>query len=59
MQRYIVSSINICELHLTLVQIALLEWSDAVHDLITVSIHTYERTPQMVSELVLRLINRI
>ena len=30
------------------VQIALLEWSDAVHDLITVSIHTYERAPQLV-----------
>lgn len=30
-------------------QIALLEWSAAVHDLITVSIHTYERAPQLVS----------
>ncbi|TDL22024.1 hypothetical protein BD410DRAFT_828742 [Rickenella mellea] len=30
-------------------KIALLEWSDVVHDLITVSIHTYERTPQMLS----------
>jgi hypothetical protein len=30
-------------------QVALLEWSDAVHDLITVSIHTYERAPQLVS----------
>ena len=29
-------------------QIALLEWSDAVHDLVTVSIHTYERAPQLV-----------
>ncbi|KAF8837869.1 hypothetical protein BDN67DRAFT_972360 [Paxillus ammoniavirescens] len=28
-------------------KIALLEWSDAVHDLVTVSIHTYERAPQM------------
>ena len=30
-------------------QIALLEWSDAIHDVITVSIHTYERAPQLVS----------
>ena len=30
-------------------QIALLEWSDAIHDLLTVSIHTYERAPQMES----------
>ncbi|KAA1478696.1 hypothetical protein DENSPDRAFT_845850 [Dentipellis sp. KUC8613] len=30
-------------------KIALLEWSDAVHDLITVSIHTYERAPQLLS----------
>lgn len=30
------------------VQIALMEWSDAIHDLVTVSIHTYERAPQMV-----------
>ncbi|KAG1848301.1 CPSF A subunit region-domain-containing protein [Suillus subalutaceus] len=30
-------------------KIALLEWSDAAHDLVTVSIHTYERAPQMVS----------
>ena len=30
-------------------QVALLEWSDAVHNLITVSIHTYERAPQLVS----------
>lgn len=29
-------------------QIALLEWSDAIHDLVTVSIHTYERAPQLV-----------
>jgi cleavage and polyadenylation specificity factor subunit 1 len=29
-------------------KIALLEWSDAIHDLITVSIHTYERAPQLV-----------
>ncbi|KIL64860.1 hypothetical protein M378DRAFT_77599 [Amanita muscaria Koide BX008] len=28
-------------------KIALLEWSDAVQDLITVSIHTYERAPQL------------
>jgi cleavage and polyadenylation specificity factor subunit 1 len=38
-------------LYLTpLQQIALLEWSESVHDLITVSIHTYERAPQLVSE---------
>ncbi|TFY69793.1 hypothetical protein EVG20_g3009 [Dentipellis fragilis] len=30
-------------------KIALLEWSDSVHDLITVSIHTYERAPQLLS----------
>lgn len=30
-------------------QIALLEWSDSVNDLMTVSIHTYERAPQMVN----------
>jgi hypothetical protein len=30
-------------------QIALLEWSASLHDLITVSIHTYERAPQLVS----------
>ncbi|KAG6812354.1 hypothetical protein H0H92_003254 [Tricholoma furcatifolium] len=30
-------------------KIALLEWSSAVHDLVTVSIHTYERAPQLVS----------
>ncbi|KAG6861057.1 hypothetical protein C0995_004399, partial [Termitomyces sp. Mi166 len=30
-------------------KIALLEWSTAVHDLITVSIHTYERAPQLMS----------
>ncbi|KAH0834713.1 CPSF A subunit region-domain-containing protein [Lanmaoa asiatica] len=29
-------------------KIALLEWSDAIYDLVTVSIHTYERSPQMV-----------
>ncbi|KAL0578769.1 mRNA cleavage and polyadenylation factor subunit [Marasmius crinis-equi] len=29
--------------------IALLEWSDAVNDLTTVSIHTYERAPQLVA----------
>ncbi|KAF8555471.1 hypothetical protein OG21DRAFT_1496241 [Imleria badia] len=28
-------------------KIALLEWSEAIHDLVTVSIHTYERSPQM------------
>ncbi|KAG9311848.1 CPSF A subunit region-domain-containing protein [Chiua virens] len=28
-------------------KIALLEWSEATHDLVTVSIHTYERSPQM------------
>ncbi|KAH9830080.1 CPSF A subunit region-domain-containing protein [Rhodofomes roseus] len=28
-------------------KIALLEWSEAVHDLITVSLHTYERAPQL------------
>ncbi|KAI0341420.1 hypothetical protein BDW22DRAFT_1408067 [Trametopsis cervina] len=30
-------------------KIALLEWSDAMHDLLTVSIHTYERTPQIMT----------
>jgi len=30
-------------------KIALLEWSTAVHDLVTVSIHTYERAPQLMS----------
>ncbi|KAF5351191.1 hypothetical protein D9756_008185 [Leucocoprinus leucothites] len=30
-------------------KIALLEWSDAAHDLVTVSIHTYERAPQLLS----------
>lgn len=29
-------------------KVALLEWSDAVYDLVTVSIHTYERAPQLV-----------
>ncbi|KAG6916934.1 hypothetical protein DXG01_004621 [Tephrocybe rancida] len=29
--------------------IALLEWSTAVHDLVTVSIHTYERAPQLMA----------
>ncbi len=33
-------------------KIALMEWSDAVHDLITVSIHTYERAPQVVCDIV-------
>jgi len=32
----------------TLPQIALLEWSELIHDLLTVSIHTYERALQMV-----------
>ena len=32
-------------------QIALLEWSDTLHDLVTVSIHTYERAPQLVDPL--------
>ena len=32
-------------------QIALLEWSNSIHDLVTVSIHTYERAPQLVSQL--------
>ncbi|KAJ7583446.1 CPSF A subunit region-domain-containing protein [Mycena floridula] len=30
-------------------KIALLEWSEAVHDFVTVSIHTYERAPQVMS----------
>ncbi|CCL98048.1 uncharacterized protein FIBRA_00042 [Fibroporia radiculosa] len=30
-------------------KIALLEWSEAMHDLITVSIHTYERAPQLMA----------
>ncbi|TFK49248.1 hypothetical protein OE88DRAFT_1662681 [Heliocybe sulcata] len=30
-------------------KLALLEWSTAIHDLITVSIHTYERAPQLMS----------
>ena len=33
---------------LTRCQIALLEWSDDIHDLVTVSIHTYERAAQLV-----------
>lgn len=33
---------------LTCFQIALLEWSEATADLVTVSIHTYERAPQLV-----------
>ncbi|KAF8886805.1 hypothetical protein BD779DRAFT_1673102 [Infundibulicybe gibba] len=28
-------------------KIALLEWSDSIHDLVAVSIHTYERAPQL------------
>lgn len=34
---------------LTTMQMSLLEWSDAAADLQTVSIHTYERAPQLVS----------
>ncbi|KAF8156589.1 CPSF A subunit region-domain-containing protein [Crassisporium funariophilum] len=30
-------------------KIALLEWSDAIHDLVTISIHTYERAPQLLA----------
>ncbi|KAL1941832.1 hypothetical protein VTO73DRAFT_6832 [Trametes versicolor] len=30
-------------------KIALLEWSDAIHDVMTVSIHTYERAPQLMA----------
>ncbi|KDQ18770.1 hypothetical protein BOTBODRAFT_28276 [Botryobasidium botryosum FD-172 SS1] len=30
-------------------KVALMEWSDAQHDLVTVSIHTYERAPQVLS----------
>ncbi|KAI0088958.1 CPSF A subunit region-domain-containing protein [Irpex rosettiformis] len=30
-------------------KIALLEWSDAMHNLLTVSMHTYERAPQLQS----------
>ncbi|OBZ78000.1 hypothetical protein A0H81_02689 [Grifola frondosa] len=30
-------------------KVALLEWSDVVHDLMTVSIHTYERAPQLMA----------
>ncbi|KAI0699171.1 CPSF A subunit region-domain-containing protein [Cerioporus squamosus] len=30
-------------------KIALLEWSDATHDVLTVSIHTYERAPQLMT----------
>lgn len=26
-----------------------MEWSDVAYDLVTVSIHTYERAPQLVS----------
>jgi len=25
-----------------------MEWSDAIHDLVTISLHTYERAPQLV-----------
>ncbi|KAF9527699.1 CPSF A subunit region-domain-containing protein [Crepidotus variabilis] len=30
-------------------KIALLEWADSVYDLVTVSIHTYERAPQLLA----------
>ncbi|KAH9849008.1 CPSF A subunit region-domain-containing protein [Lenzites betulinus] len=30
-------------------KLALLEWSDAIHDVLTVSIHTYERAPQLMA----------
>ena len=30
-------------------QIAILEWSEAMHDLSAISLHTYERAPQVVS----------
>ncbi|KZT36486.1 hypothetical protein SISSUDRAFT_989137 [Sistotremastrum suecicum HHB10207 ss-3] len=30
-------------------KIALMEWSEATHDISTISIHTYERSPQMLS----------
>ncbi|TFK16893.1 hypothetical protein FA15DRAFT_650709 [Coprinopsis marcescibilis] len=30
-------------------KVALLEWSDAAHDLVPVSIHTYERAPQLLA----------
>ncbi|CAA7257397.1 unnamed protein product [Cyclocybe aegerita] len=30
-------------------KIALLEWSDTIHDLVTISIHTYERAPQLLA----------
>ncbi|KAJ7057084.1 CPSF A subunit region-domain-containing protein [Mycena amicta] len=30
-------------------KIALMEWSEVVYDLVTVSIHTYERAPQLIS----------
>ena len=32
-------------------QMALLEWNDETHSIQTVSLHTYERTPQVVSSL--------
>lgn len=47
MQKY-VNIESTSQIHLTSAQIALLEWSTVVHDLITVSIHTYERAPQLV-----------
>lgn len=33
---------------LTKIQIALLEWSNDINDIVTVSIHTYERSSQVV-----------
>lgn len=45
--------VQFCQtLHLKLIQfqIALLEWSEAAEDVVTVSIHTYERAPQLVSK---------
>lgn len=36
-------------LKLNVSQIALMEWSDVLYDISTVSIHTYERTPQVVN----------
>jgi cleavage and polyadenylation specificity factor subunit 1 len=31
-------------------QMSLLEWSQELHDLVPVSLHTYERLPQIVSD---------
>jgi cleavage and polyadenylation specificity factor subunit 1 len=33
-----------------ILEIALLEWSESIQDLVTVSIHTYERAPQLVRD---------